>query len=878
MSNQKKHARDFLKELISENEETMPVWIRQLILKVIENDWIISESEKDGFLREILKTIWIEENEVFDFTSTESPVTYSSNQAQDKKKRKIILKALTHVKWVNALLPQQTIQFSKNCTILYGLNGSWKSGYFKTINEIAWWMVKKEVLWNIYKAWLGEKEISIDYLADDTLVSYWWQFGNKLGEMQRWFLPEVQVFDSEYLDKFLKARKNWIDPQPLWLHYFTVITGIMGDFSQFLESTINALNKPDIIGILSQIKTVDFKNLINIWKIPDKWDYEKLAKFEFFSAENEKELLEKETQLWKIAGVALHTELNKKNIWELEFYIKTLRQTEIFFKIKIWKLHWAILEYKKAKSLHEEMQKKLDILKTIPQDWILSWEEFIKSGAEYKKECELKHKDINENTCPYCHQELATHESQVLLNTYQNYLEDKTTTRLDKAKKILNLTKKDIEWFKLWALLNIPDSERIKEEDPLLLKMLEWFNEKFHTSQTTVLLNYTQEKSGIKSIIWVSHNVYGYFNRKMASIKEKQSQLQKDISQKDILEKRVFSLKDSKLFSISYATIMGHYDFLVKKNKYEIALRQAKNTTLISRKWGEASSQLALWDMNVILQQELWKLHTGFKISLEKVSNSWGQIETLPKIVIQNTAGWIDAKKILSEWEQKALWLSILLTEIIVQDIPCVVFDDPVNSLDDKIIWKFSDRIIELSKMRQIVIFTHNKYFQKTLEESIKNIWWFHVCWNINSCTKNDEFHAYSYHILKDWNSESWKIIERWADNLNTFLRDAQRKISSTNNESIFSIASDLKMCIECFIDEIILQGNGALSSRNKDENIYWDKLWKINSDKNTIDTLRAYWRELSNRGTHSTNNSENNPLTLPELQDIVNFLKDKSK
>jgi wobble nucleotide-excising tRNase len=63
-----------------------------------------------------------------------------------------------------------------------------------------------------------------------------------------------------------------------------------------------------------------------------------------------------------------------------------------------------------------------------------------------------------------------------------------------------------------------------------------------------------------------------------------------------------------------------------------------------------------------------------------------------------------------------------LLTEIIVQDIPCVVFDDPVNSLDDKIISKFSDRIIELSKMRQIVIFTHNKYFQKTLEESIKNI------------------------------------------------------------------------------------------------------------------------------------------------------------
>ena len=80
MSNPKTHARDFLKELISENEEKMPVWIKQLILKVIENDWIISESEKDVLLKEILKTIWIEENEIFDFTSNGSPVIYSNNK------------------------------------------------------------------------------------------------------------------------------------------------------------------------------------------------------------------------------------------------------------------------------------------------------------------------------------------------------------------------------------------------------------------------------------------------------------------------------------------------------------------------------------------------------------------------------------------------------------------------------------------------------------------------------------------------------------------------------------------------------------------------------------------------------------------------------
>jgi hypothetical protein len=60
--------------------------------------------------------------------------------------------------------------------------------------------------------------------------------------------------------------------------------------------------------------------------------------------------------------------IKQEEYLRIRILYKTLRQTEIFFKIKIWKLHWAILEYKKAKSLHEEMQKKLDILKTIPQD------------------------------------------------------------------------------------------------------------------------------------------------------------------------------------------------------------------------------------------------------------------------------------------------------------------------------------------------------------------------------------------------------------------------------------------------------------------------------------------------------------------------------
>jgi len=68
--------------------------------------------------------------------------------------------------------------------------------------------------------------------------------------------------------------------------------------------------------------------------------------------------------------------------------------------------------------------------------------------------------------------------------------------------------------------------------------------------------------------------------------------------------------------------------------------------------------------------------------------------------------------EILSEGEQKALGLADFLAESLLRAKSSpVVFDDPVNSLDYKRLKHVVDRLVELSRARQVIVFTHNIWF-----------------------------------------------------------------------------------------------------------------------------------------------------------------------
>lgn len=77
--------------------------------------------------------------------------------------------------------------------------------------------------------------------------------------------------------------------------------------------------------------------------------------------------------------------------------------------------------------------------------------------------------------------------------------------------------------------------------------------------------------------------------------------------------------------------------------------------------------------------------------------------------------------EILSEGERKCISLALLLAEVNLRsDIPPIILDDPVNSLDNEIIANFVKRLVKL--LNQIIVFTHNYWFANMLIDAGKKV------------------------------------------------------------------------------------------------------------------------------------------------------------
>lgn len=71
---------------------------------------------------------------------------------------------------------------------------------------------------------------------------------------------------------------------------------------------------------------------------------------------------------------------------------------------------------------------------------------------------------------------------------------------------------------------------------------------------------------------------------------------------------------------------------------------------------------------------------------------------------------------ILSEGEQKVIAIADFIAEMRMSEINCgMIFDDPVNSLDEHRKNKIAEHLAELSKHRQIIVFSHDLVFVSAL-------------------------------------------------------------------------------------------------------------------------------------------------------------------
>jgi len=96
----------------------------------------------------------------------------------------IELISLSNITGVNKLAKNQELTFSKNITIIYGENGTGKTGYVRILRNVGFSYAKNDTIYhNIYGV-SEAKSASIKYYSDGKEKTFEWNGANSNDELQ----------------------------------------------------------------------------------------------------------------------------------------------------------------------------------------------------------------------------------------------------------------------------------------------------------------------------------------------------------------------------------------------------------------------------------------------------------------------------------------------------------------------------------------------------------------------------------------------------------------------------------------------------------------------------------------------------------------------
>ena len=156
--------------------------------------------------------------------------------------------------------------------------------------------------------------------------------------------------------------------------------------------------------------------------------------------------------------------------------------------------------------------------------------------------------------------------------------------------------------------------------------------------------------------------------------------------------------------------------------------------------------------------------------------------------------------EILSEGEQKVIALADFLAEVELKSHAPVIFDDPVNSLDYRRMDELVSRLVELSRERQVIVFTHNIWFTMELLSRFEK--------SPTDCSYYDvRADVPRFGIVSRGTHPRSDTYKNLRGKLNALLQSAARETGETQMALIEKCYEYLRSICEVLVEVELLQG-----------------------------------------------------------------------
>ncbi len=631
----------------------------------------------------------------------------------------VILKGIKNAQDVNALADDQVLSFCKSgLTIIYGDNGSGKSGYARILKKACRSRSPKhdEVLPNVYKQNPGIPRAELDYLVNGNACSAQWQHH----EVTNPALSAISVFDSATANIHInEANDVAYMPFPMQLlsklgnNACSSLKGRLNDEVKALENETPATIKNPKCSSNTEVgKTISALN-----GSTDKDAVELLCVL----SEDELTSLEQlKTDLAADPEKTVNRLRRQKSMIEANvFLIQGIRGAVSNEKIE--NLHQLQNDYAVKRDAATAAAQDLFKKEPLPDIGSEIWKELWEAAREYSEQSAYPDNAFpvtegNDPRCVLCHQELSD-EAAGRLTRFEGFVKDDTKAKESEAK-----VKRDHVISELRATdipaRNIPhiiDALRAEVGDEDLLQTLRKI---IIQAKLRVRLLTDDPSTDLDKFPQIETFPAAEVNRFTQSLTQRIVALEseKDSDQRKRLAQELRGLQDREWLGIVKEDVLAEVDRRGKIEHLKAVLKDT-NPSQITAKSTEISERLVTNALRDKFASEIDKLKVSkLRVELQQGKTSYGVPHFKVSLIANPDAS---VGMVLSEGEQRCIALAAFLAEqATTQSRAALVFDDPVSSLDHNHREAVAERLVGEAKERQVIVFTHHIGFLFWLKEA----------------------------------------------------------------------------------------------------------------------------------------------------------------
>lgn len=615
------------------------------------------------------------------------------------------LRRIFNLQNVNALPCGQEIVFGEWLTLIYGDNGSGKTGYVRPFGSAAFARGERDVLPDATKKSdsvpVPQADIELD--KDGTTLGIRWTRGESRAE-----LAGCYIFDAISVHAHLSGA-NSLSFSPSGLSLLKKLAELTDEVRSRLK---RLLDQRDVPHNLSALFRGDSEVSFHVQRLSADSD---LKTIEGLAQLNEKErarIKELEGEIARVKSEDIPTRAAelRKQAADLRRFISSLAAAEeLYGEAAANAIHELLNNRESAKRDAERSGAERFRIDSFSQVGTEVWREFLLAA---KSLADAEEPDgtypLKESQCLLCRQQLSSDAADLIRHLW-SFLASDATAKFEAAEAACSVKRREIEQATLPYFgddSNVRRTVNTRERD--LVFVVENEVQALRSRKSSLIESLKSGKPGN-----LTHLVLADESRLAAIAEaadlEATSMQSADVQQRlQQLEKELLTLQHRVTLSEQLPSVRSYIETQqwIRRGRLNLG-----STYSITAKHNELFTELVTERFITLFQTNLSDLNRNVKVTIEtrgKKGETVRQILLSPEVFCNSCP----VEGVLSEGEKRAVALADFLTEATLDDAcTAIVLDDPVTSFDLGCRKVVAQKLAELARDRQVVVFTHDPVF-----------------------------------------------------------------------------------------------------------------------------------------------------------------------